>query len=124
VRNIILIGIGGFIGSCLRFYSSQFFQSKSSEFPSGTFIVNLAGCFLIGLFFGLMQKFTFSSEWKLFIATGLLGGFTTFSAFSFESFQLFREGQLMLALSYIFSSIVFGLALTFAGYSLVKFISS
>ena len=80
----------------------------------------MTGSFLIGIFIGIIQKSAVPTEWKFFVVTGVLGGFTTFSAFSMEAFQLLREGQIMLAMTYIIASIFIGLILTFAGFSIVN----
>jgi CrcB protein len=82
--------------------------------------VNIIGCFFIGIVIGFFDKGMVSNEWKLFLATGVLGGFTTFSAFSAETFTLFREGHFAYALIYVFASVLVGLAATYVGYLLVK----
>jgi fluoride exporter len=89
MKIILAIGTGSFIGGVLRYLLSQFVQTKFlSTFPFGTLTVNIIGCFLIGLVFGLTDRGNLTQEWRLFLATGLLGGFTTFSAFSIESLSL------------------------------------
>lgn len=117
----IIIGIGSFIGGFSRYLLSLLIQTKiTSPFPLHTLIINIAGCFFIGVVFGLFDKGQISNEWKLFLATGILGGFTTFSAFSMETLTLFREGYAGYAMLYIFASIFFGLLLTYIAYSLIK----
>ena len=82
MKIILAIGTGSFIGGILRYLLSQFIQTKFvSTFPFGTLGVNIIGCFLIGLVFGLADRGNLTQEWRLFLATGLIGGFTTFSAF-------------------------------------------
>ncbi|MEI7981761.1 MAG: fluoride efflux transporter CrcB, partial [Bacteroidota bacterium] len=89
MRIIIAIGAGSFIGGISRYLLSQFIQAKFlSTFPLGTLSVNIIGCFLIGLVFGYADKGALTQEWRLFLATGLIGGFTTFSAFSNETVGL------------------------------------
>ncbi len=123
MRILLLIGTGSFIGGVLRYSLSQFIQTKFlSAFPFGTFGVNIIGCFAIGLVFGLSERTNMSPELRLFLATGICGGFTTFSAFSNETFSLMRDGQLLYASAYITSSILFGVFATFLGYSILKFI--
>ncbi|GBU25048.1 hypothetical protein R83H12_01687 [Fibrobacteria bacterium R8-3-H12] len=117
----LIIGLGSFIGGLSRYLLSLLMQAKTtSPFPLHTLIINLAGCFLIGIVFGFFDRGQISQEWKLFIATGILGGFTTFSAFSLETLTLFRGGYAGYALLYIFASVFLGLLLTYLAYSLAK----
>ena len=123
MRIIIAIGVGSFIGGISRYLLSQFIQAKFlSTFPFGTLSVNIIGCFLIGLVFGYADKGALTQEWRLFLATGLIGGFTTFSAFSNETVGLLRDGQLWYASAYIAVSIVFGLFATLIGITIIKFL--
>ena len=121
MRILLLIGTGSFIGGVFRYSLSQFIQTKFlSAFPFGTLGVNIIGCFVMGFVFALSERTNMTSELRLFLATGLIGGFTTFSAFSNETFGLMRDGQLWYALAYIAASILLGLLATFFGYSLLK----
>lgn len=121
MKILFLIGSGSFMGGVFRYLLCRLIDSKQvSSFPWATLLVNVTGCFLIGLLFGLFGKWSISHEWKLFLATGLLGGFTTFSAFSNETYCLINQGQILTAMGYILSSILFGLMGTFAGYMLIK----
>ena len=121
MKILLLIGTGSFIGGVSRYLLSLLIQTKTtSQFPLPTLIVNIIGCFLIGIVFVGFDKWQLSNEWKLFFATGLLGGFTTFSAFSIETFNLFRSGYTGYALLYIFSSLLLGLLATYIAYLLVK----
>jgi CrcB protein len=123
MKIILAIGTGSFIGGICRYLLSQSVQSKFlSSFPFGTLAVNLIGCFLIGIVFELSSRSNISQEWRLFLATGLLGGFTTFSAFANETINLLREGQLVYASLYIIASVFLGLIATYTGYSLIKLI--
>jgi CrcB protein len=118
---IFYIGAGSFIGGVLRYLLSLLIQSKTtSPFPYHTLTVNIIGCFFIGIVMGFFDKGQVSNEWRLFLATGFLGGFTTFSAFSSETFILFREGFAGYALLYILASVLFGLLATYVAYSMVK----
>lgn len=120
MKLLLLIGSGSFIGGIIRYYLSQFIQIKTAlTFPLGTLAVNIIGCFFIGLIVGLIDKESIGSEWRFFLITGLLGGFTTFSAFSMESVNLLREGQIVYAFTYIGLSILLGLFATFAAYSII-----
>ena len=121
MKLIFVIGIGSFLGGVLRYLLTLLIQTKTTtNFPLGTLAVNIIGCFFIGIVLGFFDKGQMSHEWKLFLATGLLGGFTTFSAFSSETFVLFREGYVSYALLYIFSSVLLGLLATYIAYLLVK----
>ena len=121
MRIFFIIGMGGFIGCVLRYLISLSIQNRFlSVFPYGTLGVNIIGCLVIGIIFGLSERTNLSVEWRLFLATGICGGFTTFSAFSIETFGMLREGQLMHAFVYIGASVVLGLFATFAGISILK----
>jgi len=122
MKIILAIGTGSFIGGILRYLFSQSVQSRFlSAFPYGTLAVNIIGCFLIGIVFGISERGNMSNEWRLFLATGLLGGFTTFSAFSNETVGLLRDGQFFYGTVYILSSIALALVGTFLGITLIKF---
>ena len=121
MRLVLIIGAGSFIGGILRYLLSLLIQAKTTSlFPLPTLIVNIIGCFFIGIVFGFFDKGQISQEWKLFFATGLLGGFTTFSAFSNETFILIREGYIGYALLYIATSVFVGLLATGIAYFLIK----
>jgi len=121
MKLIFLIGTGSFFGGIFRYLLSMLITSKTTiHFPLGTLIVNIIGCFFIGIVFGLFDKGQISNEWKLFFATGVIGGFTTFSAFSNETFVLFREGYVGYAFLYVLASVLIGLFATYIAYLLVK----
>jgi fluoride exporter len=121
MKFLLVIGSGSFIGGISRYLLSQMLHTRyTTNFPIGTLGVNILGCFFIGIVFGLSEKLNFAHEWQLFLITGILGGFTTFSAFSNETFSLMRDGQVWIALSYILLSVVFGIVATFLGFSLLK----
>lgn len=121
MKIILLIGIGSFIGGISRYLLSLFIQNKFlSTFPFGTLGVNIVACFLIGIVFGLSERGNFNMEWRLFLATGFLGGFSTFSSFSNETVGLLRDGQIWQAFAYIMCSVVICLLATFTGISLIK----
>ncbi|HNY02315.1 MAG TPA: fluoride efflux transporter CrcB [Bacteroidales bacterium] len=121
MRILLAIGTGSFIGGTLRYLLSQFLQERAlHSFPVGTFTVNILGCLAIGIVFGFSDRGILGQEARMFLATGLLGGFTTFSAFSNESFMMLRDGQYTYAFLYIAGSLLIGIAATFLGYSLVK----
>ena len=121
MKILFAIGAGSFIGGVLRYLLSQFVQTKFlSTFPFGTMTVNIIGCFLIGLVFGLTDRGNLTHEWRLFLATGLIGGFTTFSAFSKETVGLLRDGQFWYATVYITVSVFVGLLATLIGIAIIK----
>jgi fluoride exporter len=123
MRIVALVGVGSFIGGALRYLIAQMVQSKFlSAFPYGTLTVNIVGCFVIGLVFGFSAKMNLSPEWRLFLATGICGGFTTFSAFSLETMQLLRDGQIFYGLLYVAASILLGLIAVYLGMTLLKLI--
>jgi CrcB protein len=123
MKILMIIGAGSFIGGVLRYMLSLFIQTRFlSTFPFGTLGVNIAGCFAIGIVFALSEKTNMSAEWRLFLATGICGGFTTFSAFSQETLGLLRDGQLWYASAYVIVSVLFGVFATFIGYSIFKLI--
>jgi CrcB protein len=123
MKLLLFIGTGSFIGGILRYLLSFFITSRSnSSFPFGTFAVNIIGCLLIGLVFAISEKISLAQEWRLFLATGILGGFTTFSAFSNESLTLLRDGQFLIAGLYISLSVFVGIAATLIGYALIKLV--
>ncbi len=118
---ILAIGLGSFLGGIARYLLSLAIQTKVGvAFPFGTLAVNVVGCLLIGAVFGLAEKGNLSPEGRLFLATGVLGGFTTFSAFSYETVAMLRDGQVGYAAAYVTGSVLLGLLSTFAGMSAVK----
>lgn len=121
MKYLLLVGAGSFIGGIIRFLLSEWIQTKSlSSFPYGTLSVNLIGCFAIGVVYAFFEKELMSMEWRLFLATGVLGGFTTFSAFSMETFSLIRNGSVLHALIYVGVSIIIGILATVIGFSIIK----
>lgn len=121
MKIILFIGAGSFIGGVCRYLLAVALQSKSlSVFPIGTLTVNIIGCFLIGILFGLTEKLELTTEWRLFLITGILGGFTTFSAFSLETIGLLSNGLIGQAIGYVLLSVFVGLLATFAGITLFK----
>lgn len=122
VKAFIAIFLGGGLGSTLRYGVQMLLHERivPYHFPWSTLTVNVAGSFLIGLFYALSARFNLSDETRLFLTAGLCGGFTTFSTFSNDSLALLRQGEVTLFVIYIAASLVLGLAAVFAG----SFISS
>jgi fluoride exporter len=119
LKNFLLVGLGGALGSMLRYTAYLFITAK--HFPAATLLVNIAGSFIIGWVLALSVKDeTFLNNWKLFLATGICGGFTTFSAFSAENMALLQNGKHIVALLYIALSIVLGIGAALLGYNIIS----
>jgi fluoride exporter len=118
LTNIFLVGFGGFIGSVLRYLASGYVQqsTKSIDFPYGTLAVNVIGCFVIGFLAQLAEsRGAFTSESRLFVFVGILGGFTTFSSFGNETLSLARDSQMMNALANVGANVILGLFAVWLG---------
>ena len=122
LKTLILVGLGGGIGSILRYLIGLYFQKQfPAAFPWGTWVVNVLGCFLIGLLVALPERSAgLNPEWRQLLVIGFCGGFTTFSAFSLEGLSLFQNNQAVAAFLYIATSIVVGLSATLLGLILMK----
>lgn len=124
MKILLFIGSGSFLGGIARYLLSRGIQnSVITSFPLGTFWVNIIGCFLIGLIYGLSDRGTpISNELRLFLAVGFCGGFTTFSTFSNENLALLRDGSILYFSLYAGLSVFLGLLATFGGHALTKII--
>jgi fluoride exporter len=122
LRDALLVGAGGLIGSVLRYWVSSAAQRALPEgFPYGTLAVNVSGCLAIGaLAAWISARETPATELRLFAAVGVLGGFTTFSAFGWETFALLREGAAQRAFANVALQLVLGLAAVWCGYAAVS----
>jgi CrcB protein len=120
----LFVGIGGFVGSVARFWVGSYIGGKmGARFPYGTFVVNISGSFLIGLILTLMaEKTDWNPDLRYLIPIGLIGGYTTFSAFEYETFRLFQDGQLLTAALNVTLSVVIGFAGVWAGAVAAKII--
>jgi fluoride exporter len=115
MKNFLLVGLGGALGSMLRYAAYLFFPVK--HFPVATLTVNIIGSFIIGVVLALTIKDeSFFTNWKLFLATGICGGFTTFSAFSAENILLLQNGKYTLAFFYVVLSVTLGIAAAWLGF--------
>ena len=120
IKTILVVGAGSFLGGAGR-YLVSFALKGIKGFPWATLAVNLAGCFLIGLLWGVFSKNgTEGSNWALFLTVGFCGGFTTFSSFSKEALMMLQSGNLWGFVGYVAFSVVVGIALVALGYFLVR----
>lgn len=118
MTNILLVGLGGFIGSVARYKLGGWLLHLTAQekFPYSTFAVNIVGCLVVGILAGLAEKHElFGPGTRLFLFTGLLGGFTTFSAFGLETMFLLRRGEPWIAALYVVASVLLGLVAVWIG---------
>jgi fluoride exporter len=122
MKSILLIAIGGAAGSVARYWLSVYVaRHVPVAFPLGTMIVNLSGCLLIGLLYGVAARHAWLTlEWRLFLVTGICGGYTTFSSFSYESIVLIKQGNYGYFFLYVLGSVVLGLLATAGGMWITK----
>ena len=122
LRQLLLVALGGALGSALRYLTALLLaRHYTGSIPLATLVVNLVGCFLIGLLIGLCSE---TGYLRLLFITGFCGGFTTFSTFTAESYTMFREGAYGLALLYIAGSVLIGLLALWLGLSLSRLLIS
>lgn len=119
--HVFLVGMGGFFGSICRYLIYVGTLKWSIQpFPIGTFLVNIIGCFLIGIIYGLAEKGdVLNSQWRLLLGTGFCGGFTTFSTFAYENLNLASSKEWGIVLTYTSLSVLAGFALAWAGRYLI-----
>jgi fluoride exporter len=122
MKPILLVGLGGSIGSVLRYLVQVCIgRYVPLHFPLGTFLINISGSLFLGLLYGLSVRHDWlNMDWKLFLMTGICGGFTTFSGYSFEGLALLKEGQYLYFTLYIAGSVLLGLGATALGYVIAK----
>lgn len=118
IKNLLLVGFGGAAGSMLRFAVQRF--ANAPGFPYGTLLVNLAGCFLIGLLWGLLTRNFISQITGVLLMSGFCGGFTTFSAFTYEGVQMMQDNRWLLLAVYTAASVIGGLIASFTGFKLTS----
>jgi CrcB protein len=125
LSQILLVGTGGFIGSALRYIvsSSLHVALPSVQFPHGTLAVNVLGCLAIGFLGGLGDAHhPLAHAQRLFLITGVLGGFTTFSAFGYETLALAQGGEVIKAIANVLLEVGFGLGAAWLGYGAARFV--
>ena len=117
MEKYLAVGIGGFVGSIARFWLAGYIgQRVGTRFPYGTFLVNISGSFLIGVVMTILTERThLSSTWRYLIPIGLIGGYTTFSAFEYETLRAIQDGQLTVGLLNIGLSVVVGFIMVWLG---------
>ena len=120
--NYLLVFVGGGLGATLRHAVNMMCaRAFGTHFPFGTFIINISGSIVMGLIAGYLAfKGHAAQPWRLFVMTGILGGYTTFSAFSLETALLYERGEIGLAVLYVVGSVVLAIAGLFAGLALVR----
>jgi|SRR5690554_6468710 len=123
MKQLLIVFLGGGLGSVLRYALAIFLNNSGTSIPLGTFTANIAGSLLIGLILGFAFKNqSLSSETVLFLATGFCGGFTTFSTFAYENHVFLKSGDFMSFAIYTLSTFVLGFIMVFAGIWLARFI--
>lgn len=118
LKNFILVALGGMTGSVLRYFFSVII--KHNTFPFATFTVNIIGSFIIGIVMCMAVKQEGFGDWRLFLATGICGGFTTFSAFSWECISMLQQQRYISFALYSVGSLLLGFSATFLGYWIIK----
>lgn len=121
MKSILLVALGGAIGSVLRYMVSICYATTYKSFPWQTLCINLLGSLVIGMVVGMIQRKGVNTDWlQYFWMMGICGGFTTFSSFSKECMVLLQAGAYVSVCLYIALSIILGISLTFLGYSIMK----
>jgi CrcB protein len=122
IKTILLVGLGGGVGSILRYLTSMLVTTYfHTVFPLATFVVNVLGCLAVGLITGFLEsRQILNFDLKVLLITGFCGGYTTFSTFSAENINLFRSGHSLAAFIYLSASILIGLSAVWLGLALTK----
>jgi fluoride exporter len=116
MRKYLIVGSGGALGALARYSIGNLFKIGAGGFPAGTFLINLTGSFVLGLFLTLItERYTLPVEWRLFFATGFVGAYTTFSSFTNEVLNLFRQGYVATGLLYSAISLLGGMFCVWLG---------
>lgn len=122
IKMMLIAGAGGFVGTCGRFLIGKWSSGMyAGSFPMGTFLVNIIGCFIIGLFFGLLERaHVMTAGENVLLITGFCGGFTTFSSFADDMWVLGSKGDWVTFGIYLAASVIFGILLVWAGRALIR----
>ncbi|MFH1046253.1 MAG: fluoride efflux transporter CrcB [Candidatus Omnitrophota bacterium] len=119
--RLFVVAIGGAIGTLLRYLMGGLdYRFSSGVFPISTLVVNVTGSLAIGFLWGIVDRFNFSPNVRMFVFVGILGGYTTFSTFSLETFNLMRDGEYRIALMNMFFSVVLSIGAVFLGFFVSK----
>jgi CrcB protein len=118
VKNMILVGLGGMAGCIMRYLADHFIRDE--RFPYATLVVNVLGSLAIGAIMGVAAKQEGFGNWRLFLASGICGGFTTFSAFAWQNLQLLNQQRYLVFIIYTGSTLALGLLAVFLGYWFTK----
>lgn len=112
----LVVGVGGFLGAIARYVVATYIGSRYGvRFPYGTFVINMSGCFLIGVVIALLARTTASQYWRYFIPIGFIGAYTTFSTFEYETLRAVQDGQIATGLLNVALSVVIGFVAVWAG---------
>jgi len=122
IKAMILAGCGGFVGTCVRYLVGRWTASMfHGSFPMGTFLVNIIGCFIIGIFLGMLEKtHVMTSGENVFFITGFCGGFTTFSSFAADFWMLGNKGEWITSIAYLCASVIIGVLFVWGGRALMR----
>ena len=124
ILKVLLIALGGAIGSVCRYgLGGLVYRMFGSIFPWGTAAVNIVGSLVIGFLWGVFERGAIGPNMRIFLFIGILGGFTTFSSYTLETFSLFREGQTRLAITNMMVSNIVGVAAVFIGFAIFRYIT-
>ncbi len=124
MSSLFYVAIGGAVGSSLRYFISSIFKLLFPAYPLGTIFVNILGSFLIGLLISNVESKIYSEQFlKYFLIIGLLGSFTTFSAFSIEVLELYNDKKIFLAILYILVSVILCIIAAYSGYNISRIYS-
>lgn len=113
----LMVGLGGFLGAIARFWLGGYvYERMGTKFPYGTFVINISGCFAIGIIMSLLTERThLSPNWRYLIPIGFIGAYTTFSTFEYETLMAVRDGAMMIAWLNVLASVIFGFIFVWLG---------